>query len=375
MTRKLSALAALAAVALTAAQATAQQPLLKSAATGNPEVKSIEAIAFGPQGLLLIGDSAGRQIVAVDTKDTKPVTWTKTDIPNIDGALAGRIGTTAKGIEIVKIAVNPASSRAYFAVRKLDDKKGIILTLDGDGKVNEFALDSVTYAALPLPGTSKIQRITDVVWADDRILATVQASETFGSKIFSAPVPLTHKAAGSMFSTETFHVAHNKWETKAPIYTVIPYEEAGQKYLVGAFTCTPLVKYPLNDLKPDAKVKGQTLIEVGNGNNPRDMFTYKKNGKTYILISTFRMFHQRQPVGPSPYWVVRIDHTILTEKDKVNEKAIWRTDKQLKPITDRASVVETFHGVMLMDRLGEDRALVIRTDDKGNKSLAALALP
>ena len=35
--------------------------------------------------------------------------WSKTEIKNIKEELAGRLGTTAKGIEISKLAVNPAS--------------------------------------------------------------------------------------------------------------------------------------------------------------------------------------------------------------------------------------------------------------------------
>src|SRR5262245_4783530 len=48
--------------------APAQSPL-KSPMTGKVDCKSIQAIAFGPQGLLLIGDGKGRQLIAVDTGD------------------------------------------------------------------------------------------------------------------------------------------------------------------------------------------------------------------------------------------------------------------------------------------------------------------
>src|ERR1700681_3039417 len=80
--------------------ARADSTLLKGAATGNPEIKSIEAICFGPQGLLLIGDGQGNQVVAVDTGDTTAQTWSQTEVKNIKDELAGRVGTTAKGIAI-----------------------------------------------------------------------------------------------------------------------------------------------------------------------------------------------------------------------------------------------------------------------------------
>jgi len=372
-----AALAAVLGLLLGSAPASAQSKYLKTTATGDPQVQSIEAISFGPQGLLLIGDGKGTQVVAIDTGDTTPKAWTKSEIPQITEVLAGRIGTTAKGIEILKLAVNPASTTAYIAVRKLDDKKSLVLTIDGTGKVNELRLDNVKYARAKLPAEKgRTYVMTDVIWAGDRIMACAQANETFGSKIFSIRTPLENDAQATTASTETYHVAHGKWETRAPIKTVLPYEEDGKKYVVGAFTCTPLVKYPVDGLEDGAKVKGQTVIELGHGNHPRDMFTYKKGGKGYILMSTFRMFHQKQPVGWSPYWTVRIDQDLLRETAKVNEKAPWRVKaRTVQSISDRAVVVDTYHGVMHMDQLDSDRALVVRTDKQGNVNLSALALP
>src|SRR5436305_10984947 len=78
---------------------------------GNRKIDTIEAIAFGPNGLLLIG--GGARVVAVDTGDTQPASWTKTEVLNIDRALAGKLGLDPKDVEIRKLAVNPASHKAY----------------------------------------------------------------------------------------------------------------------------------------------------------------------------------------------------------------------------------------------------------------------
>src|SRR5262249_61358745 len=96
---------------------------------GNPKLSTIEAIAFGPNGLLLIG--GGAQVVSVETGDTKPTTWSKTEIANIDQVLAGKLGLQAKDIEIRKLAVNPASGKAYVALQSLQTKASVILTIDG----------------------------------------------------------------------------------------------------------------------------------------------------------------------------------------------------------------------------------------------------
>lgn len=344
--------------------------------TGNPNVKSIEAIAFGPDGLLLIGDGKGAQVVTVQTGDTTLTKWTRNEVPNIKEELAGRLGTTGKGIEIIKLAVNPASQVAYIAVRKIEGKQDLVMTVDANGKVREFSLENVKYSAYPLPPGERgpITRVTDITYADGRILLAAQANETFASRIYAIDIRQDRPEA-TFISTETFHVAHNKWETHAPIRTVIPYKENNKSYLVGAFTCTPLVKYSLDDLKPGGKVKGTSVIELGNGNEPRDMFTYEKGGKQYILVSTIRKFHARDPVGPSPYWVAKVEYTILGENEKVNEKALRRVGKSAKDVrTDRAVVATDYHGTVFMDRLNNDQALVIM-EDKGNLNLKVLALP
>ena len=351
-------------------------PVHADAQTGTPAIKSIEAIAFGPDGLLLIGDGRGAQVIAVETGDTTPRDWSIKEIADIKGQLAGRIGTMARGIDINKLAVNPASRTAYIAVRKLDGKKDIILTLAGDGKIGEFALENVKHTIYPLTtDKSPITKVTDLTWADGRILVAAQANETFASKIFS--INAKSDAPASCISTETYHVAHGRWETNAPIRTVIPYEEDGKKYLVGAFTCTPIVKYALDDMQPGARVKGVSVIELGSGNTPLDMFTYEKNGKQYILMNTIRFFQAKNPVGPSKYWTARVDYDLLREAGKINENALRRVKDNAanKPLTDRAVVAEDYHGVMHMDRLNATQALVIRTDAKDNISLAVVPLP
>jgi hypothetical protein len=352
---------------------------VSAAEVGTPALKSIEAIAFGPDGLLLIGDGKGAQIVSVETGDTTPREWTVKDIADIKGQLAGRIGATAKGIEITKLAVNPASRVAYVAVRKLDGKQDMILTISGDGKINEFALEKVKHTVYALPVDSKDgnPKITDLTWAGDRILAAATAGQTFKSRFYSMMVNAKADVVPVSFGTDTYHVAHKRWETDAPIRTVIPYEENGKKYLVGAFTCTPIVKYALEDMTAGARVKGVSVIELGNGNTPQSMFTYEKDGKTYILMNVFRMFHKQSPVGPSPYWTARVDHEILKETEKVNKDAPRRVNDNAanKPLTDRAVVAPDYHGVMLMSRLNATQALTIRTDGKDNISMAVLALP
>ena len=44
-------------------------------AAGNSGLKSAGALAFGPDGVLFVGDSAGGAIAAIDTADRTPRFW------------------------------------------------------------------------------------------------------------------------------------------------------------------------------------------------------------------------------------------------------------------------------------------------------------
>src|ERR1700712_4818764 len=78
--------------------------------TGTPEIKSITALTFGPNGVLFIGDSQNAEVFAVDTKDTKKGAGTIAyDVKGIDVKIAEALGTTKENITITDMAVNPIS--------------------------------------------------------------------------------------------------------------------------------------------------------------------------------------------------------------------------------------------------------------------------
>jgi hypothetical protein len=349
--------------------------VVANADQGNPKIKAIDSIAFGPNGMLIIG--TGTEVVTVETGDTKATDGKGIDLPAADQALAGKLGLTTKDIEIKKMAVNPISHTAYVAVTSLKNKQSVVLTVGADGKVGEFSLENVKYMRYPLAvGKSAVTRITDVTWAGNRIVAATQAGDTFGSRVFA--INPNAKDGLTSFSTETFHTGHNKMETKAPIICLMPYEEDGKTNVVGSFTCTPIVKYPLQEMSPEAKVKGVTVVELGQGNTPRSMFSYDKGGKKFILINVAR--NNKQPAFgmPSGYWVARVDQEFLKETTKVNENAPWRTgtNKGAKGGTtgDRVIVATDYFGTHQLTKYDNTRALVLR-DEKGSMALRTIALP
>lgn len=356
-----------------AAKSTSAAALLKNAQHGDPKLTSAGAMNFGPNGLLLIAEPRSAGILAVDTGDTGPVQKLKHRVDDVANLVAAKLGAPAGGAKIVDLAVNPASGRIYLSVLRAAGNIPAILTIDADGKVAELALDQLAWVRVPLAGKdgAKIGNVTDVAFAGDRVLAAGASSEEFSSKIFSVPLPLEHGASAAVFSAETYHVAHGKWETKAPISSFVPYEENGKHYVVGAFACTPIAKFPLNDLSSGANVRGTSVVELGSGNRPLDMFTYSKDGKRWLVTHTQRM-GSRAPFGPSAYWGARVDmdYLALNDAEKINQKAA-RRDTAKKSGPDGIEIVDSLFGAMHVDKLNNDEAIVLR--EAGDKLVLEMA--
>ena len=177
---------AVCALALVAGQVLAAD-VLKNPVKGTPKLSSIDVLGFAPGGVLLIGDGRGGQVLAVVTGDTAQAGMLPAKIENIQEKLGNLLGTDAKGVELIDMAVNPSSGKAYFAVRKQSDKSNAILVLDSSGKLSLFALEGVTYGRMVLPQGDKapVSKVTDVAWAGNMLVASAQASEEFASKIFA----------------------------------------------------------------------------------------------------------------------------------------------------------------------------------------------
>src|SRR5687767_5714799 len=115
---------------------------------GSPEVKSISAITFGPDGTLFIGDSKSATVFAVNTRDTKKSKSFNYDVKQIDQKIAAALGTTAANISITDMAVNPLSKKLYVAVQHSDGTP-VLLKLEGD-KIESFSLKDVNFSSVVL---------------------------------------------------------------------------------------------------------------------------------------------------------------------------------------------------------------------------------
>lgn len=261
---------------------------------GSPEIKSISAMTFGPDGILFIGDAKSATVFAIDTKDAeKADKAAAVDVKKIDQKIAASLGTTVDRINITDLAVNPGSKKIYCSVEVVDGTP-VLLKIEGD-KITSVSLKDISYSSAALANAPaedakdqrgrplRISSISDIGFFDGHVLVSGLSNQEFRSTFRSLPFPFTKQEDQS--SLEIYHAAHKQYETSAPIRTFTASVINGKKYLIASYTCTPLVLFPLDDLKPGTHVKGRTIAEMGAGNSPLDMITMTKGGETYLIMS------------------------------------------------------------------------------------------
>src|SRR5271163_30408 len=141
------------AVCSTAALAVGAEPTA-SLKKGTPDLKSAGALAFGPDGILFVGDTKGAALFAIDTADRSPAAAKqKVQVKDLGAKVAGMLGTDSKQIAIKDLAVNPLSGTVYLSVARGHgpDAVPVLVKIPADGKPQEVSLENVHFAKAELP--------------------------------------------------------------------------------------------------------------------------------------------------------------------------------------------------------------------------------
>lgn len=333
---------------------------------GKLQLQSAGPLAFGPNGVLFVGDSVQAAVVAIETGDTVAKGAAPFEIKAVNRKVAETLGTAADQILINDVIVNPASKNIYLSVSKGKgpDAEAAILRTDSSGRISRLSLDNVKHSIASLPNAPdpsmkdrrgqslRVETITDLAYVDGRVFVAGLSNEEFSSSLRAIPYPFasTVKTAG----IEIFHGAHGRFETNAPVRTFVPFKVNGEDNILAAYTCTPLVKIPVKDLQPGAKVKGKTIAELGNRNRPLDMIVYSKGGKDYILMAN------------SSRGVMKLPAANLDRYDAITAQ----TEKQGVPY----ETIESLKGIQQLDKLDDAHAVVL-ADADGSMDLRAIPLP
>jgi len=201
-----------------------------------------------------------------------------------------------------------------------------------------------------------MESITDIAFLNDRVLIAGLSNEEFCSTLRAIAFPF-EKIEGST-SVEMYHGAHGRFETKSPIRTFVPFKVGNEPSLLAAYTCTPLVQFPIRQLEPGAKIMGKTIAELGNRNRPLDLIVYEKDGKEFLLLANS-------------------DRGVM----KVSTENIETADGILEPVKGGASkglsyeTIAGWTGITQLAQLDSSTALVLRKVDAGAANLESLPLP
>ncbi len=320
---------------------------------GAPDLVSAGQLAFGPDGVLFVGDAKGAAVFAIDTRDAQPASAiAPRNIENLTAALEKLPGVKAP-IAVNDLAVNPLSGHIYLSL-----------------SVSLLDLKNVPFlkATLPNPPEDKItgegprarnrrdETVTDIAYASGKVLVAGVTSGDAPSRIREIAFPFSDNATGTPI--EIYHGAHGKLEDNATVRTFVTMTIDGEPSVLAGFTCTPLVRFPLASLSKGDKTRGTTVAELGNRNMPLDMIVYKKADENFLLMSN------------NNRGVMKISTRDIGRKEGITQPVPGEklTEGQaFETITDLAGTVQ-------LDRLSDTLAVVIRQQD-GVLRLQTVPLP
>jgi hypothetical protein len=268
-----------------------------------PSFSSIGPLTFAPDGTLFAADRTAASIVAmkvpdVDVKVGDPFgTLGTKGVDNIDAKIGALLGTDAAGVTITDLAVHPTTKHTYLSVMRGTGPTAqpALVRVDGAGAISLVALDAVAFTTVALPNPAAVstsgrggraQSVTDLAFVNGRLYVAGLSNEEFASKLWSVGYPFASVDNGA--SIEIYHGNHGALETRSPVMAFVPYAIGSEMNILAGYTCTPLVKIPVQALKAGTKVVGTTIAEFGAGNQPLDLLLYKQGGKDFLLMSNSR---------------------------------------------------------------------------------------
>jgi len=298
----------------------------REAPAGGPalDLRFAGALTFSPEGVLFVGDNHSGSIYAFEVPaETNGAPTTPSSVRNIDAKVAEILGVRAGAVEINDLAVHPVSRDIYISVTRIgsfSSEPGIVrVSARGElGLVDlaslsfqkqaltEFPSDDTAFKVRSSGPTPPFPRdvakgavairslaIMDLEFYEGELFVAGVAYDNFRSALrrISYPFDGTQHVA----AVEMFHIAHDQYESRAPIRAMSVQEIDGKAQLVAAYTCSPVVLVPLAEIVDGAKISARTIIDLGNG-QPLDMIAFERNGQPMLFVTNNSRSPQVIPV-------------------------------------------------------------------------------
>ncbi len=290
-------------------------PMMASAAP-SAAPRFAGALTFSPEGVLFIGDNIGSAVHAYSlmAPGAAPATAgaAPLDIEGIDLQVAKLLQVPANQVTLNGMSTHPISREVYLSVTqgRGASVRPALVKVGVDGRLAQVDLAAPHTTHLitdppaadakfrdrtgdwPVPGPQKYaakartpmrtMTIVDLKTHAGELYISGISNEEFASTLRRVKYPFDGKASATRISI--YHVAHERYETRAPIRAMAFANVDGQDMLVAGYTCSPLVLIPVADLKDGAKVVGRTIGDMGNG-QPLSLVPVKVFGQDMIFAT------------------------------------------------------------------------------------------
>lgn len=334
---------------------------------GKVELKSVGPMTIGPEGVLFVSDTKAATVYAIAADDAKgDASKASHNIAGLNARLAEALEVKPDQINVADMVANPDTGNVFFGLTAGADNTPAVVRLTADGKLQPLALDNIKHSKITFTdapeskegrrGDPRDSSITDLAYLDGRLIVSGLTAGDAGAAVREMDFPFTSKSFAANF--EFYHGAHGRSEDYAPARTFVPFIIDGKPELLAGFTCTPLVRFPLDGVRKGEKITGTTVAELGNRNQPLDMITYKKAGKNYLLMSN------------SARGVMKIPTEGIEKQEPIKERVGGggTAGQQFETIKD-------WQGVTQLDKLNETHAIVLIKTSDAAFDLKTLELP
>ncbi len=328
-------------------------------------------LAFGPDGILFVGDPKAATVYAIDTKPSRPraadAPPADYELADVRQAIAALTSTSADAVQVADMAIDHEAGTLFLSVTIGEDAK--LVTINRQNQPQLVNLDKASAAAVQLQAppedkltgegrrasNKRLESITDLAYAEGSLLVSGLSGDSPLSSVQAFEFPF--RDSGTLSNLEIYHAAHGRAEDYAAIRAFIPININGKPSLLAGFTCTPLVQFSLDSLQTGAKVRGNTIAELGNRNRPLDMIVYEKDEHTYLLVTN------------SARGVMKIDTADVADQSELTQ-----------PVRDGGTAglpfekVESLRNVAQLAKLDNQRGVAL-LDEAGGLRLTTIQLP
>ena len=290
------------------------------------DIKFAGALEFADDGTLFVGDNYNGAIYAFEMPvNGRSGQIAPSSIANIDARIAELLGVGVGALEINDMAAHPVSNDLYISVSRIGNfaSQPAIIQVTQDQQINLVDLGALAYQKQALtefpegettfgvrgmgPGKPPLTRdiakgeialrtlaIMDMEFYNGELFVAGVAHDDFLSSLRRVSYPFD--GTQSITNVDMYHVTHDRWESRAPIRAMSVQQIDGKPQLVAAYTCSPIVLVPLEELKDGAKISANTIMDYGNG-QPLDLIPFEMQGQTMLFVTNDSRSPQVIPVA------------------------------------------------------------------------------